>query len=168
MFLTTGNNRFWMSQVQVLHSSSSLLHSLRHLLGVDSGANTGAEGKSPMAAVIHAISPIPAMLLKILQKSNFLSSVTVWTLLLSNILVLASLESPTKSVLVTSEQLANSEVQDVVASSEGQTGRQTKFASWPDVPVGESGWRQKREIQKYQPEPPTLALTKYGKMSHSP
>ena len=117
-----------------------------------------------MAAVIHAISPIPAMLLKILQKSNFLSSVTVWTLLLSNILVLASLES----VLVTSEQLANSEVQDVVASSEGQTGRQTKFASWPDVPVGESGWRQKREIQKYQPEPPTLALTKYGKMSHSP
>ena len=115
-----------------------------------------------MAAVIHAISPIPAMLLKILQKSNFLSSVTVWTLLLSNILVLASLESPTKSVLVTSEQLANSEVQDVVASSEGQTGRQTKFASWPDVPVGESGWRQreKREIQKYQPEPPTLALTK--------
>ena len=117
-----------------------------------------------MAAVIHAISPIPAMLLKILLKSNFLSSVTVWTLLLSNILVLASLESQ-------SEQLANSEVQDVVASSEGQTGRQTKFASWPDVPVGESGWRhqrEKREIQKYQPEPPTLALTKYGKMSHSP
>ena len=120
-----------------------------------------------MAAVIHAISPIPAMLLKILLKSNFLSSVTVWTLLLSNILVLASLES----VLVTSEQLANSEVQDVVASSEGQTGRQTKFASWRDVPVGESGWRhqrEKREIQKYLPEPPTLALTKYGKMSHSP
>ena len=123
-----------------------------------------------MAAVIHAISPIPAMLLKILLKSNFLSSVTVWTLLLSNILVLASLESPTKSVLVTSEQLANSEVQDVVASSEGQTGRQTKFASWPDVPVGESGWRhqrEKREIQKYQPEPPTLALTKCVNMSHS-
>ena len=153
----------------MLHSSSSLLHSLRHLLGGEghTSANTGVEGQSPMAAVIHAISPIPAMLLKILLKSNFLSSVTVWTLLLSNILVLASLES----VLVTSEQLANSEVQDVVASSEGQTGRQTKFASWPDVPVGESGWkhqRQKREIQKYQPEPPTLALTKYGKMSHSP
>ena len=98
------------------------------------------------------------------------------------ILVLAGLESETKSVLQQNmlQSQANSEVQGLVASSEGQT-EQTKPASLPDTPADgeensekdlkrgekvEPGWkvREKRAIfiKKYQPKPPTLELTKYA------
>jgi len=98
------------------------------------------------------------------------------------ILVLASVESDTKSVLQQNmlQSQANSEDQDLVASSEGQTEK-TKFASLPDTPtLGEENGEKdlKREekvetgggkvrgkraiLEKYQPKPPTLELTKNG------
>ena len=104
------------------------------------------------------------------------------------ILVLAGLESETKSVLQQNmlQSQANSEVQGLVASSEGQTEQQTKLASLPDTPAAdgeensekdlkrgekvEPGWkvREKRAIlKKYQPKPPTLELTKYANMPSS-
>ena len=100
------------------------------------------------------------------------------------ILVLAGLESETKSVLQQNmlQSQTTSEVQSLVASSEGQT-EQTKPASLPDTPAAdgeensekdlkrgekvELGWkvREKRAIlKKYQPKPPTLELTKYASM----
>ena len=102
------------------------------------------------------------------------------------ILVLASVESETKSVLQQNmlQSQANSEVQDLVASSEGQTEK-TKCASLPDTPsVGnENGEKDlKREekvepggkvrgkraiLEKYQPKPPTLELTKYTNIPSS-
>ena len=115
---------------------------------------------------------------KIQNKYNLILS-SVWTLLVPNILVLASFESETKNVLQQNllESETNSEVQqDVVASFGGQTEK-TKFAFLPDLHIGEengktelkreenlemTGWkkRKKRAIQKFQPKPPTLVLTK--------
>ena len=120
---------------------------------------------------------------KIQQKSNFIFY-SVWTLLVPNILVLASFESGTKNVLQQNllKSETNSDVQqDVVAFFEGQTEKK-KIASLPDLHLGEEsgetgrkrednlemrGWKQrrKRAIQKFQPKPPTLVLTKYANMS---
>ena len=119
---------------------------------------------------------------KIQKKSNLIFF-SVWTLLVPNILVLASFESETKNILQQNllKSETNSEVQqDALASFEGQTEK-TKFASLPDLHMGEEsgetgwkreenievGWKQrrKRAIQKFQPKPPTLVLTKYANMS---
>ena len=118
------------------------------------------------------------------QQKTYLILSSVWTLLVPNILVLASLESETKSVLQQNllESQTNSEVQqDVVASFKGQT---EKTKSLPNLHMGleigetelkreenleSRGWKQrrKRAIQKFQPKPPTLVLTKYANKSSS-